>query len=86
MPKTQTSAPDREAGGSRVDVSSVLTHAMEDYIKAIYKLQQQSGRATTIAIADEMGFSAASATNMLQKLARLEATRSGNLLPYSSLR
>jgi DtxR family Mn-dependent transcriptional regulator len=72
MPKTQTSAPDREAGGSRVDVSSVLTHAMEDYIKAIYKLQQQSGRATTIAIADEMGFSAASATNMLQKLARLE--------------
>lgn len=53
-------------------MSSVLTHAMEDYIKAIYKLQQRHGRATTIAIAEEMGFSPASATNMLQKLARLD--------------
>ncbi|MBT3265896.1 metal-dependent transcriptional regulator [Candidatus Poribacteria bacterium] len=72
MAKPKTPAPDRDEGDTRVDVSSVLTHSMEDYIKAIYKLQQHSGRATTIAIADEMGFSAASATNMLQKLARLE--------------
>jgi DtxR family transcriptional regulator, Mn-dependent transcriptional regulator len=74
MSKSQPQVPKDadEAVVGRVELSSVLTHAMEDYIKAIYKLQQQHGRATTIAIADEMGFSPASATNMLQKLARLE--------------
>ncbi|MEO2005950.1 MAG: metal-dependent transcriptional regulator [Candidatus Poribacteria bacterium] len=71
MADTQPTSP-ATLGSARVKLSSVLTHAMEDYIKVIYKLQRQHGRATTIAIADEMGFSAASATNMLQKLARLD--------------
>lgn len=67
-----TPPPSSTDPGGRPDLSSVLTHAMEDYIKVIYKLQRRHGRATTIAIADAMGFSAASATNMLQKLARLD--------------
>lgn len=48
-----------------------LTHAMEDYIKAIYKIQQHSQRATTLLIASHLGFSAASVTNMLKRLAEL---------------
>ena len=57
---------------SKRDLSDVLTHSMEDYIKTIYNLLQQHERATTIRIAEQLGFSAASVTNMLQKLARLK--------------
>jgi DtxR family Mn-dependent transcriptional regulator len=44
---------------------------MEDYIKAIYKIQRHATRATTLLIASRLGFSAASVTNMLKKLAEL---------------
>jgi len=44
---------------------------MEDYIKAIYKIQQRTTRATTLLIASKLGFSPASVTNMLKKLADL---------------
>jgi len=49
-----------------------LTPAMEDYLKAIYKLQQRLGKVTTKAVAEAMGVRPASATNMLKKLARLK--------------
>ena len=70
MADSQPTSP-QDPDPAATDMASVLTHAMEDYLKVIYKLQREHGRATTIAIADQMGFSPASATNMLQKLARL---------------
>lgn len=46
----------------------MITRAVEDYLKAIYKLQQDGSRATTNAIAESMGLRAASVTAMLQQL------------------
>ncbi len=48
----------------------MLGEAAQDYLKAIWKLEQ-GGRATTSAIADELGVSPASATGMLKRLASL---------------
>jgi DtxR family transcriptional regulator, Mn-dependent transcriptional regulator len=48
----------------------VLTEATQDYLKAIWKLGRD-GKATTSAIADELGVSPASATGMLKRLAAL---------------
>ena len=48
----------------------MLGEAAQDYLKAIWKLGQD-GRATTSAIADELGVSPASATGMLKRLASL---------------
>lgn len=46
-----------------------LTHVIEDYLKAIYDLTADGGRASTNQIAERMGVTAASVTNMIQKLA-----------------
>jgi DtxR family Mn-dependent transcriptional regulator len=46
-----------------------LTYVIEDYLKTIYDLTVESGRATTNQIADRMGVTPASVTNMIQKLA-----------------
>jgi DtxR family transcriptional regulator, Mn-dependent transcriptional regulator len=46
----------------------MVTRAVEDYLKAIYKLQQAGARATTNAVADRMSLRAASVTAMLQQL------------------
>jgi DtxR family Mn-dependent transcriptional regulator len=46
-----------------------LTHVIEDYLKTIYDLSTTSGRATTNQIAERLGVTPASVTNMLQKLA-----------------
>jgi DtxR family Mn-dependent transcriptional regulator len=43
---------------------------MQDYLKELYKLQGD-GRASTTALAERMGVTAASATSMLKKLASL---------------
>jgi DtxR family transcriptional regulator, Mn-dependent transcriptional regulator len=48
----------------------VLSEATQDYLKAIWKLGH-GGRATTSAIAEELGVSPASATGMLKRLATL---------------
>ena len=65
--------PDEKASTSPVETPTLrmLTHSMEDYIKVIYKIQRHSARATTLLIASRLGFSAASVTNMLKKLAEL---------------
>ncbi|MBE9473490.1 MAG: metal-dependent transcriptional regulator [Chloroflexi bacterium] len=42
---------------------------MEDYLKTIYDLTTSNGRATTNQIAERMGVTPASVTNMIQKLA-----------------
>lgn len=46
-----------------------LTHAVEDYLKAVYTVAGTSGRATTNDLAEELGVSPASVTGMVQKLA-----------------
>ncbi len=47
----------------------IRSHAVEDYLKAIYKLQQTSPSVSTTALADELQRSAASVTNMIKGLA-----------------
>lgn len=45
--------------------------AIEDYLKAIYLLQQEHEHVSTSLVADHFGFAPASVTGMLQKLAKL---------------
>jgi DtxR family Mn-dependent transcriptional regulator len=52
-------------------VESQLSEALEDYLKEIYKLQTEGGRATTSALASRRGVAPPSATAMLGKLAAL---------------
>lgn len=49
-----------------------LTEASEDYLKVIYNLETEYGRATTNQIAERMGVTPASVTGMLQKMAASE--------------
>lgn len=46
-----------------------LTHAIEDYLKAIYKLSAMGGRATTTELANLLKVTPASVTGMVQRLA-----------------
>jgi DtxR family transcriptional regulator, Mn-dependent transcriptional regulator len=48
-----------------------LSEAIQDYLKAIYKLQETDGRATITALAREQGVSPASASAMVKKLSAL---------------
>jgi DtxR family transcriptional regulator, Mn-dependent transcriptional regulator len=48
-----------------------FSESIQDYLRVIYKLETDGGRATTSAIAERMGVSAPSATGMLKKLADL---------------
>ena len=50
---------------------SAITGVMQDYLKAIYKLQQGRDAVSTSEIAERLDVSAASATNMVKRLARL---------------
>ena len=49
-----------------------LTAAMEDYLKTIYRLQQNGENVSTNALAGARGVRAASVTGMIKKLAALE--------------
>ena len=49
----------------------VLSIAIQDYLKEIYKLQASGERATTTAIARRIGVAPSSVTSMLKKLAAL---------------
>ena len=51
-----------------------LSDSIQDYLKEIYKLQTESGRATTSALAGRMGVAASSATAMVKKLTALGLT------------
>jgi DtxR family Mn-dependent transcriptional regulator len=48
------------------------TQAVEDYLKVIYELQRQEGRVSTTSLANRMEVTAASATGMIKKLAKLK--------------
>ncbi|TAH53839.1 MAG: metal-dependent transcriptional regulator [Chloroflexota bacterium] len=49
--------------------------SVQNYLKAIYQLQENSETVTTTALAQHLDISAASATNMIKKLARLKLVR-----------
>lgn len=49
-----------------------VTHAMEDYLKAIYRLAQDGGPVTTQRLAEELGFTGPSVTNMVKRLDELK--------------
>jgi len=49
-----------------------LSQTAEDYLKEIYKLQEEEGRASTTALAKRVGVAPPSATSMVKKLAVLK--------------
>src|SRR5262245_64448256 len=49
-----------------------LSQTAEDYLKEIYKLQEEEGRASTTALAKRVGVAPPSATSMVKKLAALK--------------
>jgi DtxR family Mn-dependent transcriptional regulator len=53
----------------------MLSEAVQDYLKAIYKLEELGGVVTTSALAGAMEVAAASATGMVKKLAGLKLVR-----------
>ncbi len=55
--------------------SSDLSESLQDYLKEIYKLEEENGRATTSAIADRMGVAASSATAVLKRLTAMGLVR-----------
>ncbi len=50
----------------------MLTPVMQDYLKTIYKLQQEGGAVTTSLLAERFGVRPASVTGMVKKLAELQ--------------
>ena len=51
---------------------SELTHAVEDYLKAIYKLANAHGRVSTTQLAERLNITPASVTGMIQRMAALD--------------
>ncbi len=49
-----------------------VTSAMEDYLKAAYRLEQDGGAVTTLRLAEELGLSGPSVTNMVKRLDELK--------------
>ncbi len=49
-----------------------VTSAMEDYLKAAYRLEQEGGAVTTLRMAEELGLSGPSVTNMVKRLDELK--------------
>ena len=57
-----------------------FSHAIEDYLKTIYELQQRDSPVTTSVLAKRMGYAPASVTGMLQKM----SVNSPILVKYTS--
>lgn len=53
----------------RTDSGTAHSRAVEDYLKAVFKLEAESSPVSTTALAAELGRSAASVTNMVKALA-----------------
>ena len=60
-----------------------LTDAIQDYLKAIYKLQEGGARASVSALSREQGVAPGSASEMVKKLAALELVEHA---PYKGVR
>ncbi len=52
----------------RTESTPQVTHAMEDYLKAVYRLLETGTPATTQALAEELGITGPSVTNMVKRL------------------
>lgn len=72
MPKEFFSQANQLQGGQAPSNLGDTTVAIQDYIKAIFKLQDGGGVVTTTAIAEKLGYAPASVSGMLKKLARAE--------------
>ncbi|MEX1019003.1 MAG: metal-dependent transcriptional regulator [Litorilinea sp.] len=79
-PTTPSPAPRATDGRSE---RKPLSSAHEDYLKAVYVLQSQGIDVTNSALANHLGVSPASATNMVKKLADLKLL---HYEPYQSIR
>ncbi|MDQ2684023.1 MAG: metal-dependent transcriptional regulator, partial [Chloroflexota bacterium] len=64
----------------RVGKVKGVTHAMEDYLKAIYRIEERGQAVSTQHLANELAISGASVTNMIKRLAELK------LVDYSKYR
>ncbi len=53
-------------------MSETLSHNIQDYLKRIFELTRSGGKASTSQLAEVLGISAASVTNMLQKLSKTD--------------
>ena len=53
----------------RPDTEAWLTPSVEDFLKAVYHLQQEGGSAATTRLADELGIAPSSVTDMIKRLA-----------------
>jgi len=52
-----------------------VTHAMEDYLKAVYRLREVGNQVTTQRLAEELGVTGPSVTNMVKRLDDLRLLR-----------
>jgi DtxR family transcriptional regulator, Mn-dependent transcriptional regulator len=64
---TSIDDPDQTATTDKPQV----THAMEDYLKAVYRLREVDKQVTTQRLADELGVTGPSVTNMVKRLAEM---------------
>lgn len=62
----------RHAGRSTTTGETRVTSSMEDYLKAAYRLEQDGGTVTTLRMAEELGLSGPSVTNMVKRLDELK--------------
>lgn len=60
-----------------------ITQAMEDYLKGIYRLRQPTGEVSTQDLAEELGISGPSVTNMVKRLHELRLVEHA---PYHGVR
>ncbi len=63
--------PSEEPRPARFGGETRVTSAMEDYLKAAYRLEQESVSVTTLRLAEELGLSGPSVTNMVKRLHEL---------------
>lgn len=52
-----------------------VTHAMEDYLKAVYRIQETGAQVTTQLLSEELGVTGPSVTNMIKRLHELRLVR-----------
>ncbi len=66
------SQPAEEKQPQRFGGETRVTESMQDYLKAAYRLEQDGGVVTTLRLAEELGLSGPSVTNMVKRLDELK--------------
>jgi DtxR family transcriptional regulator, Mn-dependent transcriptional regulator len=67
--------PNPKLDDSAVSGQPQVTHAMEDYLKAVYRLMESADKVTTQRLAEELGVTGPSVTNMIKRLHDLRLLR-----------